>query len=95
MEGGEKLTFENPMDSINKNMLSSKQSSSNEMRNKLEYDIFVLSEGSYFDHVDWCDSNIKPFIKEDITKNWTQYVMQATSNSLYILIIEKIYLKNL
>lgn len=55
------------MDSINKNMLSSKQNNSNEMGNELEYDIFVLSEGSQFDHVDWCDSNIKPFIKEDIT----------------------------
>ena len=87
MEVGEKLIFENPMDSINKNMLSSKQNDSNEMGNELEYDIFVLREGSYFDHVDWCDYNIKPFIKEDITKNWTQYVMQATLTSFYILTI--------
>ena len=65
------------------------------MGSELGYDIFVLSKDPYFDHVDWCDSTIKPFLKEDITKNWTHCVMQARSISLYIMAILKIYLKNL
>ena len=59
MEIGEKIIFENPIDSIDEK--------TKEIGNELGYDIFVLSKGSYFDHVDWCDFNIRPFLKEAIT----------------------------
>ena len=62
--------FENPIDSIDEKILSNKPTNSTELGNELGYDVFALSKRSYFDHVDWCDSTIRPFLKEDITKNW-------------------------
>ena len=65
----------NPLSLIDKRIIAFQPSDLKNLRNELEYDIFILSgtsnnyhcERVYLDYVDWSHSNIKPFIKENIT----------------------------
>ena len=66
----------NTLSLIDKRIIAYQPSHLKNLRNELGYDIFILSGTSnnyhcnrvYLDYVDWFDSNIKPFIKENITK---------------------------
>ena len=65
----------NPLSLIDKRIIAYQPDGLKNLRNELGYDIFILSGTSnnyhcqrvYLDYVDWSHSNIKAFIKENIT----------------------------